>query len=159
MCAGGRRRKRDDFRLIKWNAINSRSTKTSAPKWQTDRLTWNGMDGIDRKSFNCLWQLSIISSRWHTCHRPRRPAFSESKSPTHSVKLLWEIVQNLSIQANRLSLLGTHQVWKMPPHWWSHSKLWISPKALQSLWNFECNLSHADDSNRRILFSCPSWLG
>lgn len=49
-----------------------------------ENSTWNGIDGIVRKSINCFWQLSTISSRWHTCHNPRRPAFSESKSPTHS---------------------------------------------------------------------------
>lgn len=49
-------------------------------------ITWNGIDGIDRKSLNCFWQLSDVSSRWHTCHNPNRPAFSESKSPTHSLR-------------------------------------------------------------------------
>lgn len=49
-------------------------------------ITWNGIDGIDKKSLNCFWQLSDVSSRWHTCHSPNRPAFSESKSPTHSAR-------------------------------------------------------------------------
>lgn len=45
----------------------------------------------------------------------------------------------------------------MQPHWWSHSILWILPRARRLLLNFEYNLSHANDSSQRIRFWFP-WL-
>lgn len=53
--------------------------------------TWNGTEDIDNKSLKCFWQTSDESSFKHICHKPKRPAFSESKSPTHSIRKVKQI--------------------------------------------------------------------
>lgn len=47
-------------------------------------LTWNENVGTSKMLSHRRRQLSKISSRWHCCQRPRRPAPSLSGSPIHS---------------------------------------------------------------------------
>lgn len=83
-----------DVRMHGKNSTHATKVKARKHTGGAKKPTWNGMDGMERRSLSCFWQLSDVSSRWHTCHRPKRPAFSESKSPTHSTKKRKNIQRN-----------------------------------------------------------------
>lgn len=112
-------------------------------------------------STNWRWHWSDTSIFWHTCHRPRRPAFSESRSPTHSAfgqrvrKTERGRESSIELMSTVLYEIAPYPAWEKPPHWWLHSKWWRSPTAPQLLSNCECSWSHACVMCRHIRFSCP----